>query len=112
MCATPSTNHERITTVPRKSKLDLTEERLFAELERKIYSPDICETAKSKYAGTLASLLKRRAKSVETKAKAAAARRAERKANQPHLSWLPARGEDSDAYHARMARQKAALSAD
>jgi hypothetical protein len=46
------------------------------------------------------------------KAEEAARRAISDQENRPIMSWLPERGEGDDAYHARMARQKAALNAD
>jgi hypothetical protein len=97
--------------MPRVSAAERLERKMIADLEHKAFSPEVPAYVQHRCLATLATLLRRRDKRLAEKAKAAAARRAQRKADQPVLSWLPERGEDGDSYHERMARQKAALSA-
>jgi hypothetical protein len=93
----------------RKSRSEILESRMVDQRQAIIDDPGNPGYVKMRAMGTLNSLLCRRDKRQAEKDAAAAARCAERKADQPVMSWLPERGEGGDAYHARMARQKAQL---
>jgi hypothetical protein len=98
--------------MPRISRSELLDRQLVDQLHAIISDASNPGYVKMRAMGTLNGIRKRQDKVAAERAKASAARRAQRKGNQPVLSWLPERGEGHDAYHARMARQKAALSAD
>jgi hypothetical protein len=62
----------------RKSKLDILENRMIAELESRAFNPELPTYITAKAMGTLAALMRRIDKRRADKAKAAAQRRAER----------------------------------
>jgi hypothetical protein len=81
--------------MPRKSKADQLEFRLIEDLERKCFDPEVPAYVQHRCAATLATMLKRRDKRLETKAAAAAARRAAKaKAEHKWPSVLPSNGRE------------------
>jgi hypothetical protein len=98
--------------MPRKSNAQLDEESDYALLGEILADTNEPAYIRVKAGGTRSRIRRDRAKLMAEKAAASAERREQRKADQPVLSWLPGRGEGEANYHARMARQKAALSAD
>ena len=81
--------------MPRKSIEEIRINRMICDLELWLADPDLGDTARSKYMGTLNSLNRQEAKRKADKAAAAAARRAERtKAERKWPSVLPSNGRE------------------
>jgi hypothetical protein len=84
----------------RKSKTEILEDEMIADLKRLAFAPDTGQSARSRYMGTLAGLIRRKTKrAAETAARAAARRAAEplpiynvlpRNGREPPPDWKPA----------------------
>jgi hypothetical protein len=99
--------------MPRKSRQTIEDEAMIDLARSMANDATLPQYIRTKALGSYNAMRQRMERQKAVKAAASAARKGVRdQANRVPYNWLPERGEDSAVYHARVARQKAALSAE